>query len=204
VEISDHPNEDLNIDYVVSDYKQVTIEAMAHLLSLDHQRIGFINGVAMPELGLDRLLPYQESLRDAGLPVDQNLIIHCGPTIEDGYQAGMQLLKRSERPTAILAINDLLGMGIMRAAGDLGLRIPTDLSLISYDDIPQANYLVPRLTTASKDAVRLGREALRLILERIQDPDRPRQIINIPARFIIRESTGSAPVTISETEEVNI
>ena len=204
VEISDHPNEDLKIDYVVSDYNQVTMEAMAHLLSLNHQRIGFINGVAKPVLGLDRLLPYQKSLRDAGLPLDQDLIIHCGPTIEDGYQSSIQLLNRSERPTAILAINDLLAMGVMRAAGDLGLRIPMDLSLISFDDIPPAKYLVPRLTTAAKDAVRLGREAIKLMLERIQDPSRPRQIIEIPARFIIRESTGPAPVTKAESEEVNI
>lgn len=204
VEISDHPNEDLQIDYVISDYNQVTLEAMSHLLSLNHRRIGFINGVAKPELGLDRLLPYQNSLQDAGLPLDQDLIIHCGPTIEDGYQASMELLKRPARPTAIIVINDLLAVGVLRAAADLGLQIPIDLSLIGYDDIPQAKYLVPRLTTASKDAVRLGREAVILMLERIQNPNRPPQIINIPARFIIRESTGPKPIMIAKTEEATM
>jgi LacI family transcriptional regulator len=203
VEISDRPNVNHNVDSVVSDYCAVTVEAMTHLLSLQHRRIGLIYGVAMPELGVDRLHPYQECLQAAGLQVNQGLIIHCGPTIEDGYQAGIQLLKGSERPTAIIAINDLLAMGVLRAAGDLGLHIPADLSLISYDDIPQAKYLIPRLTTASKDAVRLGREAVRLLLERIRDPGRPRQIIDIPARFIIRESTGPAPVTKAGSEEVN-
>jgi len=136
--------------------------------------------------------------------LDQDLIIHCGPIIEDGYQAGIQLLKRSERPTAIIAINDLLAIGVLRAAGDLGLHIPTDLSLVSFDDIPQANYLVPRLTTASKDAVRLGREAVKLLLERLRDSSRPRQIITLPTRFIIRESTGPAPVLKGESIEINI
>ena len=203
VEISDRPNVEHNVDCVVADYRTVTIEAITHLLSLQHRRIGLIYGVALHELGIDRLLPYQECIQAAGLSVDQSLIIQCGPTIDDGYQAGIQLLKRSERPSAIIVINDLLAIGVLRAAGDLGLHIPQDLSLISYDDIPQAKYLVPRLTTASKDAVRLGREAVRLLLERIRDPDRPRQIIHVPARFIIRESTGPAPVLIVEPEEVN-
>lgn len=198
VEISDRCNVDHNVDCVVADYRAVTMEAMSHLLSLGHRRIGLIYGVAMPELAVDRLQPYQESLQAAGLPVGQDLIVHCGPTIEDGYQAALQLLKLPERPTAIIAINDLLAMGVLRAAGDLGLHIPADLSLVSYDDIPEAKYLVPRLTTVSKDAVRLGREAVRLVLERIQDHSRPRQRIDIPARFIIRESTGPAPVLKAE------
>ncbi len=194
VEISDRSNVDRNVDCVVADYRAVTVEVMSHLLSLGHQRIGLIYGVAMPELAVDRLQPYQEGLQAAGLSVEQDLIVHCGPTIEDGYQAALRLLSLPQRPTAIIAINDLLAIGVLRAAGDLGLHVPAHLSLLSYDDIPEAKYLVPRLTTVSKDAVRLGREAVRLVLERIQDPSRPHQRIDIPARFIIRESTGPAPV----------
>lgn len=201
VEISDRPTANQNVDCVVTDYSAVTRAAMSHLLSLQHRRIGFVYGVAMPELGFDRLQPYQECLLTAGLPLDQDLIIRCGPVIEDGYQAGIQLLKRSERPTAIIAINDLLALGVLRAAGDLGLRIPMDLSLVSYDDIPQANYLTPRLTTASKDAVRLGREAVKLLLERLRDSGRPRQVVSLPTKFIIRESTGPAPTTNSKSGE---
>jgi len=175
-------------------------------LSLQHRRIGLIYGVLPPrdslqtaylpveyEGGEDRLLPYQDSLQAAGLPVDQDLIVTCGPTIEDGYQAALQILKLPTRPTALIAINDLLAIGALRAAGDLGLLVPTDLSLVGYDDISFANYLVPRLTTSSKDAVRMGREALKMLLARIEDPDRPRQRADLPARLIIRESTGPAP-----------
>jgi DNA-binding LacI/PurR family transcriptional regulator len=169
------------------------MEVMAHLLSLQHRRIGFIYGVAAPELGADRLQPYQESLKAAGLPVDKDLLVECGLTIEDGYQAARQLLEQPSRPTALLAINDLLAIGALRAAGDLGLRVPDDLSIAGYDDIPMAKYLMPRLTTASKEAARLGREAARLLLARLRDPDRPRQEISIPSRLIIRESIGPAP-----------
>ncbi len=143
--------------------------------------------------GMDRLMPYQDCLQAAGLAVDPALIITCGPTIEDGYQAALHLLKLPARPTALLAINDLLAIGALRAASDLGLRIPADLSLVGYDDVPLTNYLVPRLTTSSKDMVKVGREAAKMLLARIQDPDRPHQRVDVQARFIIRESTGPAP-----------
>ena len=193
VEITDRSDISYQVDLVISDYRQATGEVMSHLLSLGHKRIGIILGVARPAMAVDRLDPYQESLRAAGLPVDPALIAECGPAIEEGYQAALRLLKLPSRPTALIAINDLLALGALRAAADLGLRISEDLSLVGFDDIFVDTYLVPRLTSVSKDTVDIGREAVRLVLERIQNPDRPRQIVNRAARFIPRESTGPAP-----------
>lgn len=193
VEISDQLSEDHQIDCVYSDYRAVAGEAMEHLLALHHRCIGLIYGAKTPEMAQDRLGAYQDSLQAAGLPLDPRLVAYCGPTIEDGYQAALELLQSSPRPTALMAINDLMAIGVLRAAGDLGLQVPRDLSLVSFDDTPVARYLVPRLTTASKDAVRLGKEAVRLMLERIQDPSRPRQKLHIAARLILRDSTGPAP-----------
>lgn len=181
------------IDRVVSDYRDVTIKIMAHLLSLQHRRIGFIYGISVPALGADRLIAYRESLQAADLAVDPSLIVECGPAIEDSYQATRQLLELPARPTALLAINDFLAIGALRAISDLNLNVPQDVSLVGYDDIPLAQYLVPRLSTASKDGKRMGQEAVRLLLARVQEPDRPRQEIRLPARLILRESTGPAP-----------
>jgi LacI family transcriptional regulator len=128
------------------------------------------------------------------LPVDPEMIVNCGPTIADGYQAALQLLKLPARPTALIAINDLLAIGALRAAGDLSLHVPTDVSLVSYDDITLAQYQVPRLTTVSKDVAGAAQASVQMLLARIQDPSRPYQRINMPTRLIIRESTGSAPV----------
>jgi LacI family transcriptional regulator, galactose operon repressor len=213
VKLSEHHD----IDCVVADYHEATKEAISYLLSLQHRRIGLIYGVlpyrdslqavGLPgeyEGGEDRLLPYQDSLQAAGLPVDPELIVTCGATIEDGYQAALQLLNLPARPTALIAINDLLAIGALRAASLLGLDIPTDLSLVGYDDIPLANYLTPSLTTSSKDSVTMGREAVKLLLARIQDPSRPYQKIVIPTRLIIRESTGPAPVLKAELAEANV
>jgi LacI family transcriptional regulator len=126
-------------------------------------------------------------------PPDCNLIIECGPTIEDSYKATQQLLELPSRPTALLAINDFLAIGALRAIRDFNLNVPQDISLFGYDNIPLANYLVPRLSTASKDGIKIGQEATRLLLARLQDPDRPRQEIRLPAHLILRESTGPAP-----------
>jgi len=193
VEIADHHNLEYDVDCVWSNYHEVTAALMTHLLSLGHRRIGLIFGVASADLGQDRLQPYQDSLRAAGLPLDPQLIAECGTTIEAGYRATRQLLGLATPPTAILVINDMLAMGVLRAAGDLGLRVPADLSLASYDDIPEAQYLVPRLTTATKDAFRLGQEAMRLLLARLADPGRSRQTQAVPPQIIFRESAGPVP-----------
>src|SRR5579859_1763359 len=194
VEITDYHNIDYDVDSVSSDYRDATTELMAHLIALGHRRIGLIYGVNTRDVALDRLQPYQDSLRAAGLPAPDELLVECGPTTEAGYQAARQLLSLARRPTAILVVNDLLAMGALRAAGDLGLQVPADLSLASYDDIPAAQYLVPRLTTASKDAFRLGQEAARLLLTRLEDPSLSRQTLVVPTRVMIRESTGPAPL----------
>lgn len=193
VEISDHIQDKHKVDCVIGDYRVATQAAMAHLLDLGHRRIGLVFGVATPELAADRLGPYQASLQAAGLPLDPELIAECGPTIADGYQAAQRLLTLPQRPTALLAINDLLAIGALRAAGDLGLRVPADFSLVGFDDIPEAGYLVPRLTTSSKDAALMGREAVRLALRRLEQPSLPRQVVEIPSHFVVRESTGPAP-----------
>lgn len=192
--MSDRGEVNYQIDRVVSDYRDTTFEIMTHLLSLHHRRIGFIFGIAVPDLGNDRLLAYRESLQAAGLPVNPELIVECGPTIEDSYQATRQLLALPARPTALLAVNDLLAIGAIRAIQDHKLSVPQDISVFGYDNIPLANYLVPRLSTATKDGKKMGQEATRLLLARLQDPDRPRQEIRLPARVILRESIGPAPL----------
>jgi LacI family transcriptional regulator len=191
--MSDQGEVSYKIDRVISDYRDITVEVMSHLLSLEHRRIGFIFGIAVPDLGSDRLSAYRESLLSADLPVDPELIVECGPTIEDSYQATRRLLELPSRPTALLAINDFLAIGALRAIKDVNLNVPQDISLVGYDDIPVTKYLVPRLTTASKDGEKIGREATRLLLARLQDPDRPPQEVRLPARLILRESTGPAP-----------
>lgn len=180
-------------DYNATNYRQGTRKVLKHLLELGHQRFAFINGVANLNIGSDRLEVYLEVLRQKGFPETHRLVEDCGFEVEDGYQAAYKLLSRKPRPTALVVINDLLAMGVVRAASDLGLRIPNDVSVASFDDLPTSSYLVPRLTTVRRDNRVIGKAVTKLLLERLKNPKRPPQRLELPTELIIRESTGPAP-----------
>jgi LacI family transcriptional regulator len=182
-----------DMDTVLPSHGQGATQLMAHLLELGHRRIGLVLGVATPELGADRLAAYQSALHDHGLPVDETLIERCGSALDDGYQASWRLLQRQPRPTAIVVINDLLAIGALRAAADLGLRVPAEVSVASFDDIEVAAYLCPPLTTVRVNAEEMGTTAARLLFARLHDPERPPQHIRLPAQLVVRGSTGPAP-----------
>lgn len=176
-------------DHVIHGYSSGTRALMAHLLELGHRRIGFIYGVSQEVQGIDRLLPYRQVLQEAGLYV-ADFEVHCGVNLEDAYQAAYTLLQRPDRPTALLVINDMLAVAVMRAANDLGLRVPDDVSVAGFDDIPFSSYTSPRLTTVSGKAEQSGRDAVRLLLTRFASPELPQQVTTAGAQLIIRESTG--------------
>jgi LacI family transcriptional regulator len=177
-------------DHVVHTYSSGTRALMVHLLELGHQRIGFVYGITKDVQGFDRLLIYRDILKDAGL---QTYEVHCNESLEGAYQAAYTLLQRKDRPTALLVINDMLAIAVLRAASDLGLSIPRDLSVASFDDIPFANYTVPRLTTVSGKSEESGREAVRLLLNRFVEPNLSQQVAKPKVQLIIRESTGPVP-----------
>jgi LacI family transcriptional regulator len=177
-------------DHVVHTYASGTRTLMKHLLELGHREIGFIYGISVEVQGFDRLHVYREVLAEAGLPVNPEFEVHCGEELEDAYQAAYALLSRPDRPTALLVINDLLAIAVIRAAHDLGLSVPEDLSIASFDDIPISSYTLPRLTTVSGKAEESGRDAVRLLLKRFAEPDLPQQVTTTELQLIIRESTG--------------
>lgn len=182
-----------DVDSVMISDIDGTLEAMRHLFSLGHQRIGFVFGVAHEHLGSQRLAGYRQALDEAGLGMDEDLIAYCGTTLQDGYDATRQLLSRNPRPTALMVINDLLALGALRAVSDLGLRVPEDVSISSFDDISLALYANPRLTTVSINASAMGQSAAQMIFNRLRNPQMPSQYLHVKSRLIIRDSTGPVP-----------
>jgi LacI family transcriptional regulator len=181
------------VDRIIADYYAATIDAVRYLHTLNHQRIALLYGVPREDVGYDRLCAYQDALESVGIAIDESLIMHCGATIADGYEATLELLRLSERPTAIIAIDDMFAIAAIRAAADVGLHVPRDLSIIGYDDIPTAAYVVPRITTVSKDARTMGQLAVKLLLKRFETPTTSYERITIQPRLVIRESTAQAP-----------
>lgn len=181
-------------DLILQDYSEGMKAIMSHLFELGHRHIGYLHGVQKSTTqGQDRLNAFQEAFIESGFAFDPKWIYRCGQTMEDGYQKALEILQQPDKPTAIVAINDLLGMATIRASTDLGLSLPDDLSIASFDDIPFAKFSVPRLTTVATSPDQNGRDAVRLLLKRLADPQRQREIIRADWQLKIRESTGPAP-----------
>ncbi len=178
------------VDVVMPDNYAGARALMRHLLSLGHRRIAFIHAVATPELGAARLRAYRHSLTEAGIAEDPSLVRACPPTFEDAHAATLHLLARPQPPTALFAINDYSATAALQAIYQTGRHVPDDISLVGYDDIEQSRHLWPPLTTVSLDATESGRTATRLLLERLNDPGRPPQRINMHCQLVVRSSTG--------------
>jgi LacI family transcriptional regulator len=170
---------------------QGAYDATKYLIELGHRRIGFITGLEAIQSAADRLEGYKAALADHDLFFDETLVAEGDFFNTGGYQAGLKLIQRSPRPTAIFASNDLMALGAMQAIRDYGLQIPQDISLVGFDDIPQAAMTHPQLTTVRQPLEQMGRIAVNLLIEQIEHsdhPDRAPRRVTLATRLIERES----------------
>ena len=170
-------------------------DATHYLLELGHRRIGFITGDMQLGCAHDRLQGYKEALQEVGIAFDEQWVVEGDFLQPSGYAGAALLLGRKERPTAIVASNDVMAFGVMEAVRDHGLRIPEDISIIGFDDIPQAASVHPPLTTIRQPLEEMGRVAAQLLLEIIETPSQPGKHIALPTQLIVRHSC-QAPNTV--------
>lgn len=159
--------------------------AAEHLVDLGHRRIGFVAGPVGYASAHERRKGFVRGLNVRGLTLDEDLVRYGGYTFETGYQAGLELLRLTPRPTAIFAGNDEMAVGIYRAATELGLSIPGDLSVIGFDDAPIAARVIPGLSSVRVPTRDIGRSAAEALIT----PDSPDSII-FETVLVQRESTG--------------
>jgi LacI family transcriptional regulator len=164
--------------------------AAQHLLALGHQRIGFITGNLDVGASRDRLAGYQSALADYGLQLQPELIAEGDFLKPRAIVAARQLLASQPRPTAILASNDVSAFGVLEVARELGLRIPEDLSLVGFDDIPEAANVHPPLTTVRQPLEQMGRVAARMLLHAMREPNRVAERVELPTELLVRASTS--------------
>jgi LacI family transcriptional regulator, galactose operon repressor len=167
--------------------------AIRHLLDLGHRRIGFITG--RPNVGatMERLAGYREAMAEAGLAVSDQDIVPGTFMEPGGYAAAMTLLCRPTPPTAIFASNDAAAIGVLRAARELGVSVPGDLSLVGFDDIPEASYVTPTLTTVRQPLREMGRIAARHLMTTLDDPRQLPTRLVLETELVVRESTAPPP-----------
>ncbi|SMF15502.1 LacI family DNA-binding transcriptional regulator [Streptomyces sp. Amel2xC10] len=174
------------------------LAATRHLVELGHRRIGAISGPPQMMCSRARMDGYRAALETAGLPVDPALIMTGDFHHETGYRLGRELLGRPDRPTAVFAGNDLQALGCYEAARELGLRVPEDVSVVGFDDLPVARWVGPPLTTVRQPLTEMAEAAARLVLElgrapAVESPTATR--IELATSLVVRASTGAPPVT---------
>jgi len=143
-------------------------DATSYLIGLGHTRIALIRGCERNREALERLYGYRAALRDAGLPEQRHLEWDGDFTEESGFAAAQHIVSMKPRPTAIFASNDTMAIGAIGALHELGVRIPEDISICGFDDIPIAQHLRPALTSVHVPIYDLGQMAVKNIVERIQ------------------------------------
>lgn len=180
----------LRIDQVKVANREGAAAAAAHLIQLGHRRIGFINGPLVLSTARERQSGYEDALRDAGLPIDENLIVHCTFKQSAGCSAMQQLLGLANPPTAVFAGSNLLTLGALQAIHERHLEIPRQIAIVGFDDMPWAISLWPPLTTVAQPAFEAGRTAAELLLGRVREPGSPRRQVVLETRLIVRSSCG--------------
>ncbi len=165
------------------------LAATRHLIELGHTRIAAITGPADMMCSLARLDGYRSAMNSAGLPIDPSWVRFGDFHVEGGRAEAMRLLDRPDRPTAIFAGSDLQALGTLEAARSIGLRVPEDLSIVGYDDIPLSRWVSPRLTTVHQPLRQMGVEAARLVLA-VAEGAAATQRMDLATSLVVRDSTA--------------
>jgi len=177
-------------DAVVVDNRAAARDTTLRLLDAGHRRIALLIDETEWTTGAERQRGYLDALESRRVRVDDSLIVQAGWDAEEAGAAAHRMLSRSDRPTAVFAANNVLTEGTWRAAAELGLRVPDDVSVVGFDDAPWMSMVQPGVSTRQQDAGALGATALRALLERIETPDTPVRTIVMPTQFLDRGSVA--------------
>jgi LacI family transcriptional regulator, galactose operon repressor len=181
---------------IVLDHHRAAVLALSHLKELQHTRIAFMRGNPVSSDAKDRWEAICQVANEIGIIVDPELTVQIDtddPTPMLGYPFTKQLLSRNQPFTAIFAYNDISAIGAIRALQERGLRVPHDVSVMGFDDIPGAAFHTPSLTTVRQPLSRMGEVAAQSLLERIEGKREYPSEIAIEPELVVRESTAKAP-----------
>ncbi|MCP5096661.1 MAG: LacI family transcriptional regulator [Chloroflexi bacterium] len=183
------PREEIAFSVALND-SIVAQQATQHLIGLGHKKIAMITGPMAEDCTQDRTKGFEAAMKNANLPIQSEYQSQGNWSADSGYAAFMTLAKSGAMPTAVFAQNDQMAVGVMKAATELGRKVPEQLSVIGIDDVPLAAYFSPPLTTMRQNFVSIGKEAVQLLMLAIDKPESPKQNKQHPAELIIRGSTS--------------
>jgi LacI family transcriptional regulator len=167
--------------------------ATEHVIRLGHRRIAWIGGPLGSAPSVERFHGYQAALDAAGITPDRELIRHEAFSLEAGLRCGRDLLALGERPTAIVAGNDEIAVGILAAAKEFHITVPGELSVTGFDDTPQTQWTTPRLTSVRQPLVGMGRMAVETVLAMADGVQPASRHLQLATTLSVRDSTGPVP-----------
>jgi DNA-binding LacI/PurR family transcriptional regulator len=188
-----------NVTNIVLDHKRAARLALEHLKNLGHQEIAFVQGQTFSSDSEDRWNAIREVAAELGIAIRPELTVKIqseDSTPAVGYPVGKELLSRNVPFTALFAYNDISALGAMWAFKEAGLRVPEDVSIIGFDDIPGAALSNPTLTTVRQPLVRMGEIAARTLVNRIEEREEHLAEIAIEPEFVVRDSTAQVAVGV--------
>jgi len=177
---------------VATDEIGASREITQHLIGLGHRRIAFLAGPTVSPSAQARLEGYRRGLRDAGIELDDRLIFQSGTTVEDGFQAGLELVRESLGVTALQGVNDLVAIGALNALASQGVRVPEDVSVAGFGNVLSAENARVPLTTVREPKFRLGVAAMEVMHALIQGSPPENRLLR--AELLPRRSTSSPSV----------
>lgn len=182
-----------DVDIVRADSEAGSLELGRLLVGLGHRHTAVLSGPSSVPTAVDRVAGFSRALVDeAGLPAP--LVVHGAFTIEAGRTMATAAMGGSPRPTALFAANNFIAIGVLHALDELGLRVPEDVAVVGFDDLPEAMVTFPFLTVAAQPAFEEGRRAVAVLLARLANPERPPQEIVLPTQLVVRRSSGGPVV----------
>jgi LacI family repressor for deo operon, udp, cdd, tsx, nupC, and nupG len=177
------------MDSVYLDDEEAGRLATQHLVGLGHKDIALITGPMVEDCSIDRLAGYEAVLHDAGIDFCPALVREGDWSASTGYDAVKALFESDVSFSAIFAQNDRMAVGAIKALREAGRRIPEDVSIVGFDDMPLASYYDTPLTTIRQDTFRMGREAAKLLIRAIETPEKQRRHLSMPVELVLRKST---------------
>ena len=181
------------VDTVRCDSEDGAYKLVKHLINLGHKRIAVLSGSESVSTAVDRVFGYRKALEEAGLPIDERLILTREFTQAAGYAMTENILALEPRPTAIFAVNNFIAIGAFKALTEMNLQVPDDISMVAFDDLPPALVMEPFLTVAVQPAYEMGYRATTLLLDRLSGklPEEYQNVV-LPTELIVRVSTSTS------------
>jgi len=183
--------QDVECNQVFCDNSLGGYTGIKYLYELGHRRIGVVGAPTYPEPMIRRIRGTREAIAEFGLDDDPELLVTMDTQLFDmGYDAAQHLLRLPVPPTAIFALTDVTAVGVMHAAAEMGLKIPYDLSVMGYDDLPIAAYTIPPLTTIAQPFIEMAYTAVDMLFHQIENPDLAPERAVLPTRLVVRQTTS--------------